>query len=168
MNIGDPAEKPAEADGPYAGYRKLIDSPTTRDALLLQVRGTVQGLRSAYLLHLLGAMLSLAALVVVDPGGFLATWRNALYAGLLLADLLALGGLRSVTTHPARWILPLLALDLVLVLGLTALSALEGSFSVAWLLLLVFPVMLWVHRKDARDIAPLLSEHARWRRDEPA
>jgi len=146
----------------------LIDSPTTRDALLLQVRGTVQGLRSAYLLHLLGAMLALAALVVIDPGGFLATWRNALYAGLLLDDLMALGGLCSVTRHPARWILPLLALDLVLVLGLTTLSAIDGSFSLAWLLLLVFPVMLLVHRRDARDIAPLLAEHARWHENEPA
>ena len=88
-------------------------------------------------------------------------------AGLLLVDLMALGGVRSVRVHPARWILPLLLLDLVIALGLTALSAVHGEFSVAWLLLLLFPLMLFVHRKDARDIAALLAEHAAWCKEHP-
>lgn len=156
-----------DAPGRYERYRQQIDDPATREALLLQVRGTVQGLRSAYLVHLVAAVLAIVALVLVAPGGFLATWRDPLIAGLLLTDLIALGGLRSVIVHPARWIWPLLALDLVLVLGLTVLSAVHDDFSIAWLLLLVFPLMLFVHRRDARDIAALLAEHAAWREKHP-
>lgn len=156
-------DAPGGEPGRYERYRQQIDDPTTRDALLLQVRGTVQGLRSAYALHLLGAILAIAAILVLSPGGFLATWRAPLIAGLLLVDLTALGGFRSVTTHPRRWILPLVVLDLVIVLGLTGLSAAHGTFSLAWLLLLLFPVMLVVNHRDARDIAALLAEHAAWR-----
>jgi hypothetical protein len=150
--------------GQYDRYRQQIDDPSTREALLRQVRGTVQGLGSAYLVHLVGAILGIVALVLIAPGGFLQTWRDPLIAGLLLTDLVAYGGLRSVAVRPARWLLPLLVLDLVIVLGLTLLSAINGEFSIAWLLLLVFPLMLFVHRKDARDIAALLAEHAAWRK----
>jgi len=153
--------------GRYERYRQQIDDPATRDALLLQVRGTVQGLRLSYAIHLLGAMLGIAALIVLAPGGFLGTWRDPLIAGLLLVDLMALGGARSATVHPRRWLLPLAVLDLVLVLGLTVLSAVYDEFSIAWLVLLLFPLMLLVHRKDARDIADLLAEHAAWRRRNP-
>ncbi len=160
-------EPQASAPGEYSRYRQQIEDPATREALLLQVRGTVQGLRSAYLTHLLGAILGIVAIVLLKPGGFLATWRDPLIAGLLLVDLMALGGVRGARVHPARWILPLLLLDLVIALGLTALSAVHGEFSVAWLLLLLFPLMLFVHRKDARDIAALLAEHAAWRKEHP-
>lgn len=152
------------APGQYARYRQQIQDPSTREALLRQVRGTVQGLGSAYLVHLIAAILGILALVLIAPGGFLQTWRDPLIAGLLLADLVAYGGLRSVSIHPARWVYPLLVLDLVIVGGLVALSAIHGEFSIAWLLLLVFPLMLFVHRKDARDIAALLAEHAAWRK----
>ncbi len=164
-SAASPGESPPAPPGSYSAYQRLIDVPETRDALLLQVRGTVQGLRSAYLMHFLGSVLAVVGLMVIRPGGFIADWHALLIAGLLLVDLMALGALRTLTIHPARWIMPLLAVDLVLVLGLTALSAVTGEFSVAWLLLLVFPVMLLVHRKDARDIAPLLAEHALWRKD---
>ncbi|MDJ0522264.1 MAG: hypothetical protein QNJ90_09345 [Planctomycetota bacterium] len=158
----DPAGEPSP--GRYERYRRQIEDPSTREALLLQVRGTVQGLRSAYLVHLGAAILAIVALVIIAPGGFLETWRAPLIAGLLLLDLMALGGLRSAPIHPSRWILPVMALDLVLALGLTTLSAVHGEFSIAWLLLLVFPLMLVVHRRDARDIAALLAEHAAWRK----
>ncbi len=153
--------------GQYDRYRQQIDDPSTREALLRQVRGTVQGLGSAYVVHLVSAILGIVALVLIAPGGFLKAWRDPLIAGLLLTDLVAYGGLRSVSVRPARWLLPLLVLDLVIVLGLTTLSAIHGEFSIAWLLLLVFPLMLFVHRKDARDIAALLAEHAAWRRSQP-
>ena len=166
MKAGGPVTN-GDKPGRYARYRQQIQDPATRDALLLQVRGTVRGLQAASALHLMGAVLALAAILVISPGGFLATWRAPLIAALVLVDLMALGGVRSVRVYPLRWIAPLALLDLVIVLGLTALSLVHGEFSLASLLLLVLPGMLVVHRRDARDIADLLAEHAAWRRRNP-
>lgn len=150
--------------GTYARYRQIIDDPTTRDALLLQVRTTVGGLRAAFRWHMILALLGLVTLLYAraEPTAGPLWW--ALVCGAVLIDVFAFLGLRTVAHAPARWLLPLLAVDLLLAVGAPVLAAIDGRFHAAWLLLLVLPVMLLVYVRDARSLAPLLAEHHAYRR----
>lgn len=153
-----------QAPGEYASHRHIIENPEQRKAFLLQVKGTVDGLRGAYRMHAILAVVAIALLFLLKPRGFLAEHRMLLVGLALGIDLLALAGLRAVAATPARYILPLTALDVLAALVMTLLSWRHGAFSLAWLLPLGLPVMLLLYWKDARAIQPVLAEHAAWRR----
>ena len=40
----------------------------------------------------------------------------------------------------------------------------HDAFNLGWLLLLILPIMLLLYARDARTIAPILAEHAAYRR----
>jgi hypothetical protein len=159
-----PDDHPPETPGSYSRYRQLIDDPTTRDALLLQVRSTVGGLRGAYRLHVLVAVLALVAIAYTHPVGLLGRLRWVLVGAAVLMDVVAFLGLRTVTHAPARWLFPLLTIDVIVAAGMPVLTAVDGRFNLAWMLLLGLPVMLLLYVRDARTITPLLSEHRAYRR----
>lgn len=161
---GDDGDEPGSV--PYAGYRTVIDDPALREELLRRVRATVGALRSAYRWHAVLALVAILVLVAGHPGGLTAAWRPVLLAAAVLVDLLALVGAWSAATAPARWLLPLLAVDLLVAVGLPVLAAIRGEFHVLWLAFLLLPAMLVLRVRDARSLAPLLAEHARRRRAE--
>lgn len=164
MSGSEPDPDDATAPGSYASHRHIIDDPNLRQAFLVQVRGTVEGLRGAYRWHAIAAVIAIIALFVMKPGGWIADQRMLLVGMALAIDLVALAGLRTAASAPARYVVPLIVLD-VLSIGLILLQSIRhGAFSVAWLLLLVLPVMLLIYLRDARAIAPVLAEHAAWRR----
>lgn len=167
MNDARDDDRPADP-GSYARYRQIIDDPTTRDALLLQVRGTVGGLRGAYRWHMILALLGIVAVLYAPKDALPTSLRWVVSVGAAVLDVLAFLGLRTVARAPARWLLPLLGADLLLAIGIPALAAALGTFHAAWLLLLVLPVMLLVYVRDARILTPLLAEHHAYRRQQAA
>lgn len=152
------------APGSYASHRHIIDDPSLRQALLVQVRGTVEGLRAAYRWHAIAAVVSILALFLVKPTGWIGEHRMLLVGLALAIDLVALAGLRTVAAAPARYVLPLAAIDFVAIAVILILAIGRDAFSFAWLLLLILPVMLLIYLRDARKIAPVLAEHAAWRK----
>lgn len=150
--------------GSYAEHRHLIDDPNLREAFLVQVRGTVEGLRGAYRWHAIAAIVGVLALFLAEPEGWVASHRMLLVGLALAIDIVALAGLRTVAATPARYVVPLLALDLLAIVVILVQSIRHDAFHVAWLLLLILPVMLVLYLRDARAIAPVLAEHAAWRR----
>ena len=150
--------------GSYASHRRIIDDPSLRQAFLVQVRGTVEGLRGAYRWHAIAAVIAVLALFLMKPQGWIASHRMLLVGMALAVDLIALAGLRTVAAAPARYVLPLVALDLLSIAVVLIESIRYDAFSVAYLLLLLLPVMLLIYLRDARAIAPVLAEHAAWRR----
>ena len=152
------------APGSYAHHRHIIDDPNLRQAFLVQVRGTVDGLRGAYRWHAIAAVIAMIALFLMKPDGWVAAHRMLLVGLALAIDLVALAGLRTVAAAPARYVVPLIVLDLLSIGVILAQAIRHDAFSIAWLLLLVLPVMLLIYLRDARAIAPVLAEHAAWRR----
>jgi len=150
--------------GGYREHRHIIDDPNLREAFLVQVRGTVQGLRSAYRWHAIIALGAIAFLIIARPGGWVQDYRGFLILGALAIDLIALAGLRSAAATPARYVVPLLVADAIVILLLVLAAIRHDAFNLAWLLLLVMPIMLLVYWRDARAIAPVLAEHADWRK----
>ncbi len=150
--------------GSYEDHRQIIDDPNLRQALLVQVRGTVDGLRAGYRWHVIASILAIMALFLLKPQGWLGEQRMLLIGLVLAVDLLALAGLRSVAAAPARYVVPLVLADLAVIGVLVGFTLANGSWNLAWLLLLVFPVMQLVYVRDAKAIAPILAEHAQWRK----
>ena len=52
------SERDAPPPGSYANYRHIIDDPQLREAFLVQVKGTVEGLRGAYRWHAIAAVVA--------------------------------------------------------------------------------------------------------------
>lgn len=150
--------------GSYEKHRHVIDDPSLRQALLTQVRGTVDGLRAGYRWHVIASILAIMALFVLKPQGWLGEQRMLLIGLVLVVDILALAGLRSVAAAPARYLLPLVIADLAVIGVLVGLTLANGSWNLTSLLLLVFPAMQLVYLRDAKTIAPILAEHAQWRK----
>ncbi len=163
----EPSPTAAAPPGTYSEYRQILEDPNTREALLVQVRGTVGGLRSGYRWHVIASIAALIVMVVAKPSGWVGEQRSLIFGAILLIDILALAALRTVARAPTRFLLPLIAVDFVVVLGLLGLSALNDDLSFTWALLLVLPIMLVVYARDARAIAPILAEHAAYRRTQP-
>ena len=158
------SEHDAPPPGSYANHRHIVDDPSRREAFLVQVKGTVEGLRGAYRWHAIAAVVGILALFLVKPSGWIATQRMLLVGLALTIDIVALAGLRTVAAQPARYVIPLAVVD-VLVIGVILAQAIANdAFNFAWLLLLILPVMLLIYLRDARAIAPILAEHAVWRR----
>lgn len=154
--------------GSYADHRHIIDDPNLRQAFLVQIRGTVEGLRGAYRWHVIAAAVAILALFLVRPSGWILTHRMLLVGMALAIDLVALAGLRTVAAAPARYVKTLITTDLVVIAAVMALAIHNDAFSLAWLLLLILPIMLIIYARDARTIAPVLAEHAQWRKAQEA
>lgn len=163
----EPLTETTPTPGDYADYKQVLGDPNTRAALLTQVKGTVGGLRGGYRWHVIASIVALVLMIVGQPGGWVGEWRSPIFAAILLIDVLALAALRTVATTPTRFLFPLILIDLLVVGGLLGLSIASDSFRVGWIALLLLPAMLLVYARDAWAIAPILKEHAAFRRTDP-